>query len=149
MKVHPNANMPAAAIQSERDTVEQVEKPQKLFTTELAKNIDDNYRQRLEKLLEKIKDQGSKLTQSPTYSELRNYRNLVRDFVGETVNRSYTMETKFGWDNRGRQKMYSVIRKIDDEMANLAEDVRCGQAKQLSIMERLGAIHGMLVDLYI
>ena len=149
MKIHlPTGNVPHA-VSGEREVAEHVGKTQKAFGTELFKNMDDNYRERLNKLLDDITDQGSKLSQNPTYSELRSYRNLVRDFIGEAVNRSYTMETKLGWDNRGRQKMYSLIKKVDNELAGLAEDVRLGQEKQLDIMERLGTIRGMLVDMYI
>ncbi len=150
MKIHSQTGgIRDTAIAGERETVEQVEQPKKLFGAELAKSVDDNYRERLNKLLEQITEQGSKLSQNPTYSELRSYRNMVRSFVGEAVNRSYTLEAKLGWDNRGRQKMYSIIKKVDDELAGLTEDVRIGQDRQLSIMERLGAIRGMLVDLYI
>jgi uncharacterized protein YaaR (DUF327 family) len=138
----------AAVPANEREQMS-AERPQQLFGAKLAKNMDDDYRARLNKLLEKITEQGEQLSQNPTYAELRSYRNLVRSFIGETVNRSYVLESRLGWDNRGRQKMYSVIKRVDEEMAGLAEDVRIGQERQLSIMERLGAIRGLLVDLYI
>jgi uncharacterized protein YaaR (DUF327 family) len=149
VKVHSRADVPTAAIQGEREAVGQSGSQPRAFGAELSKNMDDNYRERLAELLEKINEQGSRLSQNPTYAELRSYRNMVRSFVGESVNRSYLMESHIGWDNRGRQKMYSVIKKIDDELAMLTEDVRIGQERQLSIMERLGAIRGMLVDLYV
>ena len=149
MKVHPQTGTPIPTSQGEREHVEHVEKVKPAFGAELAKSIDDDYKERLTQLLDKITEQGSKLSNSPTYSELRSYRNMVRSFVGEAINRSYTMESKLGWDNRGRQKMYSIVKKVDDELAALTEDVRIGQERQLSIMERLGAIRGMLVDMYI
>lgn len=149
MKVHMPTGTPMPAAQGEREQVEHVEKPKQVFGAELAKNIDDDYKERLNKLLEKITDQGSKLSQNPTYVELRTYRNMVRSFIGEAVNRSYMMESKLGWDNRGRQKIYSIVKKVDNELAELTEDVRVGQERGLSIMERLGAIRGMLVDMYI
>ncbi|MDR2007206.1 MAG: YaaR family protein [Acidaminococcales bacterium] len=149
MKVHSRSDFSAAAVPGERETAGQSERPARTFGAELSKNMDDNYRERLAELLDKINDQGAKLSQNPTYSELRSYRNMVRNFIGEAVNRSYLLESRLGWDNRGRQKMYSVIKKVDDELAMLTEDVRVGQERQLSIMERLGAIRGMLVDLYI
>ena len=149
MKIHLPTNAPATAVSGEREAVQQAEKPQKTFGKELVKNIDDDYRARLGKLLDKITEQGETLSKYPTYSELRSYRNLVRNFMGEAVNRSYLMDSQMGWDGRGRQKIYSVVRKVDTELAALTEDVRIGQDRQLSIMERLGAIRGMLVDMYI
>ena len=149
MKVHMPTGVPIPTTQGEREPIEHAEKPRPIFGAELAKSIDDDYKGRLNKLLDKITEQGSKLSQNPTYVELRTYRNMVRSFVGEAVNRTYMMESKLGWDNRGRQKVYSIVKKVDDELAALTEDVRVGQERQLSIMERLGAIRGMLVDMYI
>ena len=149
MKVRSQTDIRNTAIPGEREAVEHAERPQKAFGTELAKTVDENYRERLNQLLDKITEQGSRLSQNPTYPELRSYRNMVRSFIGEAVNRSYTLESKLGWDSRGRQKQYTVIKKVDDELAGLTEDVRIGQERQLSIMSRLGAIRGMLVDLYI
>ena len=149
MKVHPRTGAPLAMPAGEREATGPAERPQQVFGAELAKSIDDNYRERMGQLLEKIVEQGAKLSQNPTYAELRSYRNMVRSFVGEAVNRSFTLEARLGWDNRGRQKMYSIVKRVDEELAGLTEDVRIGQERQLSIMERLGAIRGMLVDLYI
>jgi len=149
MKVHNQGDIRPVPMPPERGFIEPGEKPAQIFGVELEKNIDEDYRERLGKLLDKITEEGDKLSQNPTYSELRNYRNLVRDFIGEAVNRCYLMESKMGWDNRGRQKMYSTIKKVDLELAALTEDVRVGQERQLSIMERLGAIKGMLLDMYI
>ena len=85
---------------------------------------------------------------NPTYAELKSYRELVKNFMSESINRAYLLESSVGWDYRGRQKMYTVVKKVDSKLAELAEDVRIGQEKQLSIMEKLDVIKGMLVDMY-
>ena len=84
----------------------------------------------------------------PTYAELKAYRELVRSFLSEAVGRAYTLQSQTGWDRHGRQKMYAIVKEIDQHLAALAEDVRHGQERQLQIMGRLDAIRGMLVDLY-
>ena len=60
----------------------------------------------------------------------------------------YSMHTQSGWDRMGRQKAYTTVRKIDTKLEEMAEQIRLGQADQLSIVASQDAIRGMLVDLY-
>ena len=139
---------PQATILNERENNTKVEKSKGAFFTELVDKTDGDYQKRLEELFEKINEQGAKLSQNPTYAELKSYRELVKNFMSESINRAYLLESSVGWDYRGRQKMYTVVKKVDSKLAELAEDVRIGQEKQLSIMEKLEVIKGMLVDMY-
>lgn len=140
-----SANLPVIA---DRDGTGKNEKLNNPFSSELLLHADNQSKEKLNALLEQITAQGKKLGQVPTYSELKAYRELVRDFLGEAVSRMYTLQSNQGWDRQGRQKLYSTIKEIDHTMATLTEDVRAGQERQLTIMEKLDAIRGMLVDLY-
>lgn len=118
------------------------------FNSELFKTQDKQSLKRMNELLDQITDQGKKLGLVPTYAELKKYRENVREFIGEAVSRMYSMETQTGWDNQGRHKMYTIIRKVDDKLAEMTEDVRSGQERQMNILAKHDAICGMLVDLY-
>lgn len=102
----------------------------------------------LDRLMKKIDDQGARLSKSPTYDELKEYRSLIKNFVGEAVGRMYELTTQAGWDRMGRQKVYTTVRKIDRKLEEMAEKIRLGQAEQLDIVASHDAIRGMLVDLY-
>ena len=104
--------------------------------------------EQMQELLRQIDEQGARLSKTPTYDELKSYRNLVKNFVGEAVSRMYSLHTQSGWDRLGRQKVYTTVRKIDKKMEEMAEKIRLGQADQLSIVASQDAIRGMLVDLY-
>ncbi len=118
------------------------------FSAELEDQQGSLTREQLEELLKKIDEQGARLTNTPTYDELKEYRTLVKEFVGEAVSRMYSLHTSAGWDRMGRQKVYTTVRKIDRELEDMAEDIRLGQADALTIVARQDAIRGMLVDLY-
>jgi uncharacterized protein YaaR (DUF327 family) len=138
----------SAPLVAERDSAARTERPEEFFSGDLAKAQSDLSQEKLKELLDKITAQGKKLGEVPTYAELKAYRELVRSFLSETVSRAYTLESQAGWDRHGRQKVYTIVKKIDGELAGLTEDVRHGQERQLQIMNRLDAIRGMLVDLY-
>lgn len=132
----------------EHESTSKVEKTVGFFAADLRQAEDGQSKERLNALLEEITNQGKKLGQVPTYSELKKYRELVRRFIGEAVGRMYSLQSQSGWDRFGRQKMYTIIRKIDDKLAELTEDVRHGQERQIEIMAKQDAIRGMLVDMY-
>lgn len=131
-----------------RDSLNRVARTGTEFSSELSDQEDSMSREELEKLLAKIDEQGAKLTKTPTFDELREYRNLVRTFVNEAVSRMYSIHSQSGWDRMGRQKVYTTVRKIDKELEDMAEKIRVGQADSLSIAAGQDAIRGMLVDLY-
>ena len=118
------------------------------FSAELNDQQGNLTREQLEALLKKIDAQGAKLTKTPTYDELRAYRGLVQEFVNEAVAHMNELHTSAGWDRMGRQKVYTTVRSIDDELEKMAEHIRLGQADQLDIVASQDAIRGMLVDLY-
>lgn len=132
----------------EHDTAVRVEQSGNQFALDLSKFRDKMSEERLTALLEQITSQGKRLASTPTYAELKTYRGLISKFLGEAVSHMYSVESQAGWDRQGRQKMYTIIKQIDSELADLTEAVRHGQERQLDIMAKLDVIRGMLVDLY-
>lgn len=118
------------------------------FASELEDQQGEMSREQLQQMLDKIDEQGQRLTKTPTYDELKSYRGLIKNFVGTVVSQMYSVNTQAGWDRMGRQKVYTTVRKIDRELENMAEKIRLGHTKQLDIVASHDAIRGMLVDLY-
>jgi len=118
------------------------------FSDELSDQDGGLNREQMQQLLQKIDEQGAKLTKTPTYDELKEYRSLIKTFVGEAVSQMYATHSQAGWDRLGRQKVYTTVRKIDMELENMAEHIRLGQTDSLTIVASQDAIRGMLVDLY-
>lgn len=143
-----NVRSGGTPVLPEREATGHPEKVGGLFTADLSKAQDSLSKEKMNELLDKITEQGRRLGEVPTYAELKAYRELVRSFLAEAVGRAYTLQSQTGWDRQGRQKMYAVVKEIDHQLAELTEDVRHGQERQLQIMGRLDAIRGMLVDLY-
>ena len=118
------------------------------FSMELAAQESSMSREAMDRLLEQIDKQGARLSKSPTFDELRSYRSLIQNFIGEAVGTMYELHTQAGWDRLGRQKVYTSVRKIDRKLEEMAEKIRLGQADQLDIIASHDAIRGLLVDLY-
>ena len=118
------------------------------FSSELLGQEDALTTEHLDKLLKQIDEQGARLSRTPTFDELSNYRSLIKNFVGEAVNRMYELHSQTGWDRMGRQKVYTTVRKVDKKLEEMAGKTGLGQAEQIDIIAIHDAIRGMLVDLY-
>lgn len=137
---------PSVTMSHDRD--ERTEGSDTDFSAALMDEEDTVSTEALEKMLQQIDEQGARLSRTPTYDELKNYRMLIKNFVGEAVNHMYELHTQAGWDRMGRQKVYTTVRKVDKKLEEMAEKIRLGQASQLDIIASHDAIRGMLVDLY-
>ena len=136
------------SLPADAESRNKIESSQRGFAVDLSKEANQQTRQRLEELMGKIQEQGKRLGQTPTFSELKSYRELVKKFMSEAVGQMYDVESGAGWDRRGRQPAYTLVKTVDEKLESLTEDVRQGQERQLAILEKLDSIRGMLVDLY-
>lgn len=147
MKINTLGTAPLPNL-PEREAGARTDKSMGHFASDLLKNQDGQSRERMTELLQAIDYHGKRLSETPTYSELKQYREVVRQFVGEAVGRMYSLSSQQGWDRSGRQKVYTIIKKVDSTLESLSEDVRQGQERKLDIMAKHDAVRGMLVDLF-
>ena len=132
-----------------RGTSEHPHDKELTFESELAEQQSEGIsHDEMEAMLKKIDEQAARLSKTPTYDELKEYRTLIKNFVGAAVSNMYEVHTSAGWDRMGRQRVYTTVRKIDRKLEDMAESIRLGQSDQLDIIAAHDAIRGMLVDLY-
>ena len=119
------------------------------FESELMEQQSEGIpHEEMEAMLKKIDDQASRLTKTPTYDELKEYRTLIKDFISAAISNMYEVHSSAGWDRMGRQRAYTTVRKIDLKLEEMAEKIRLGQSEQLDIIASHDAIRGMLVDIF-
>ncbi|MBQ9478403.1 MAG: YaaR family protein [Selenomonadaceae bacterium] len=138
-----------SAFESFHDPTQRVSAKDMSFSEELLEQQSDGVtREQLEQMLKKIDEQAGRLSHSPTFDELKEYRTLIKNFISAAVGQMYELHTSAGWDRMGRQRAYTTVRKVDRKLEEMAEKIRLGQSEQLDIVASHDAIRGMLVDLY-
>jgi len=150
VKIDPTSRQPIESlIIGEKDMrVKDAKSEMVSFRHHFQKMQGEALYQRLNAMVDEITEQGKRLSRTPTYREMKAYKVLVQQFVQEAINNAFKLQTRSGWDRRGRQKIYTLVQQIDTTLAELAELMKEGQQNQLEILARLDAIRGMLVDLY-
>lgn len=144
-----SAGVPASPFEILRGASEHPRDKELTFESELAEQQAEGVsHEEMEAMLKQIDEQAARLSKTPTYDELKEYRTLIKNFVGAAVSNMYEVRTSAGWDRLGRQRVYTTVRKIDRKLEDMAESIRLGHADQLNIIAAHDAIRGMLVDLY-
>jgi uncharacterized protein YaaR (DUF327 family) len=115
-------------------------------------------------LMDDVREKGEALAKRPFPSEIRNYRQAVRNLLGRVVDAAYGVEEDSGLPNylkagfdkttfkadperRTERKKYQTVRVIDQKLDKLAAEIMMGQSGQMGILRSIEEINGLLVDL--
>ncbi|RSL34594.1 DUF327 family protein [Salibacterium salarium] len=118
------------------------------FTEIMNQRRNDKAYERFTKMMEQIDDQGKVLSETRSVEELRKYKQLVKDFMKEAVDNGLNLEEKRGFNRRGRTKMYKVVEEVDQKLMDLTNAIVEDQKSGLEILDQVGEIRGMLVNVY-
>jgi len=132
--------------------VEQVQQQQKTdgsFKFTLASHIEEaQLQERLTAMMEEITMQGEKLAKHRDVKDMKRYRGLIKDFLNEIVNRSHEFSRENFLDRKGRHRVYGIIRLVDKNLDELAQELVKDEKDNLSILEKIGEIRGLLLDIF-
>lgn len=104
--------------------------------------------ERLTAMLEEITMQGEKLGKRRDIKDMKHYRGLIKDFLNEVVNRSHSFSRENFLDRRGRHRVYGIIRLVDENLDQLAQELMKEEQDHLAILGKIGEIRGLLLDIF-
>ena len=123
------------------------EAPQKVQETDdafrftLVSHIEEKELQaRLTTLMEEITMQGNKLARKRDVRDMKKYRGLIKDFMNEIINRSHSFSRENFLDRMGRHRVYGIIRLVDENLDELAQELMKEEQDHLAILSRIGEI---------
>ena len=118
------------------------------FKFTLASAIDDaELQEKLTGLMKDIDEQGKRLAEHMDIRDMQKYRSLVKDFMNEVVNRSHKFSRENFLDRRGRHRVYGIIKLVDKNMGDLAEELVKDESDHLNVLGKIGEIRGLLIDI--
>ena len=103
---------------------------------------------RLQTLMEEITMQGERLAKRRDVKDMRHYRGLVKEFMNEVVSHSHSFSRENFLDRRGRHRVYGIIRLIDENLDQLAQELMKDEKDNLAILNKIGEIRGLLLDIF-
>ena len=141
--------------------VNQVQQPMPVEQTPQAQETDGTFKftlvsrieeqdlqNALTQMMEEITRQGDKLAKHRDIKDMKRYRTLVKNFLNEIVNRSHAFSRENFLDRKGRHRVYGIIRLIDKNLDDLAQELVKDEKDNLAILSKIGEIRGLLLDIF-
>ena len=127
----------------------QVQEADGTFKFTLVSRIEEQDLQNaLTQMMEEITRQGDKLAKHRDIKDMKRYRALIKDFMNEIVNRSHAFSRENFLDRKGRHRVYGIIRLIDQNLDELAQELVKEEKDNLAILSKIGEIRGLLLDIF-
>lgn len=118
------------------------------FKFTLASAITDAELQaKIDTMLSDITFQGNRIAEHMDIRDLRKYRELIREFLNEVVYRSHKFSRENFLDRRGRHRVYGLIKLIDANLDELAQELVKDEKDHIAILSKIGQISGLLLDI--
>ena len=129
---------------------EKVTKTDDSFRFTLISNIEEKELQvRLENLMNDITSQGNKIKEHIDVRDMKKYRLLIKEFMNEIANHSHEFSRENFLDRRGRHRVYGLIKQIDTNLDEIANQLLVEEKDEISILNKVDEIRGLLLDLLV
>jgi uncharacterized protein len=119
------------------------------FTSVMDKKRADMTLENLTKQMQEIESQGTKLAESRTVENLRKYKKLVKGFLDDAIKNGLDLQEQRGFSFRGSSKIYKLVKEVDKKLVDLTNTVLDKEQEGINILEMVGEIKGMLVNIYV
>lgn len=127
----------------------QVEQGDGSFKFTLASAITDaELQQKIDSMLVDITAQGDRIARHMDIQDMRKYRELIREFMNEVVFRSHKFSRENFLDRKGRHRVYGIIKLIDANLDELAQELVKDEKDHITILNKIGEIRGLLLDIF-
>jgi len=119
------------------------------FEFTLRRIASEGLADRLTGLISEITDWGKKIAEHPDIRDLKHYRHLVGEFINEVVTNSHEFSRENFLDRRGRHRVYGIVRLINHELDELAQELIKNEKNHIAILDKIDQIRGLLLDIVV
>ncbi len=107
----------------------------------------EELQEKLTQMIERITEQGSKISEHMDIRDVKVYRQMISEFMNEVTTNSHKFSRENILDKRGRHRVYGIVRSVNEKLDELASELMRAEKNQLDILEKVGEIQGLLLDI--
>ena len=146
MEIRVNETAPASMVNQTGNT----QPVDDSFKFTLSSAIEDqDLQNKVTQMLNDITLQGKLIAKHMDIREMKKYRGSIKDFLNDIVNRSHKFSRENFLDRRGRHRVYGIVRLVDEKLDELAQALVEDEKNQIDILNKIGEIEGLLLDIVI
>ena len=118
------------------------------FKFTLIRNIDKaDLKEKLTGLMKDIEEQGEKIAKHMDIKDMKKYRTSIKEFTNEVAANAHEFSRENFLDRRGRHRVYGIIRQVDKNLDDLAQELMKEEKDHLAILGKIDDIRGLLIDI--
>lgn len=118
------------------------------FKFTLLSHIEEgDLQETLTRMIDEITEQGNKISTHMDVRDVKLYRSMISEFLGEIVANSHKFSRDNFLDRRGRHRVYGIVRLVNQKIDELARELIRAESNHLEILEKVGEIQGLLLDI--
>lgn len=121
---------------------------QNRFGDVLVKQGSKMQTEQLTRLLGDISSAGDRVARSRNLRELARFKMLVKRFLQETVEYGMELKQSHTWNRFGEGRRLKIINTIDERLIELAQDILDEEKDSIELLDKIGEIKGLLINLY-
>lgn len=119
------------------------------FRFALLSSLEENQLQsQLSLMMEDIIQQGKRLGKRMDIRDMKQYRKLIKEFMNEIATHSHKFSRENFLDRKGRHRVYGIVKKINQTLDELAEELLREEKDQIAILSKVDEIRGLLLDIF-
>lgn len=104
--------------------------------------------EQLTRLLGDISAAGDRVARNRTLRELTRFKMLVKRFLQEAVDYGLEMKQSHTWNRFGEGRRLKIVETIDERLVELAEEILNEEKETIDLLDKIGEIKGLLINLY-
>ncbi|WKB35924.1 YaaR family protein [Terrilactibacillus sp. S3-3] len=122
-------------------------KPSAAFQTEITGQKETLQMHALKELLGKVDEQAKRVAASRTIKDVQVYKKYIRTFMQEAIRFGLGTKRSSSWQQGGAEQ--TLVKKVDEKLVSLTDDILNKNADELQLLDKLGEIRGLIINLYI
>ncbi|MEK9200276.1 YaaR family protein [Ureibacillus sp. 179-F W5.1 NHS] len=104
--------------------------------------------EQLTRLMGDISAAGDRVARSRNLRELTRFKMLIKRFLQEAVEYGLDMKQSHTWNRFGEGRRLKIVETIDERLVELAQDILSEEKDTIDLLDKIGEIKGLLVNLY-
>ncbi|KIL52491.1 YaaR family protein [Jeotgalibacillus soli] len=104
--------------------------------------------EQLTRLMGDVTKAGERLARSRNFKDLAKFKTLVRQLVKETVDFGMGLKESHSWNQYGEGRKLRIVETIEESLVNLTDDLMKNEKQSIDILDQIGEIKGLLINLY-
>lgn len=104
--------------------------------------------QAIEQLMQDITKQGDKLARFRSFQDLVKFKRMIKSFLKETVSHGLTLNKSNQFSFDGQHRELTIINEVDNKLMKLTDEVMNQEKKTVDLLDIIGEIKGLLINLY-